>query len=301
MGTDLSWDDQRIFLAVLEAGSLAGAGRSLGLSHPTVRTRIESLERALDTVLFTRSVNGLAPTETAEELREAARTMAMASSLFVRQASGTAGEIVGTVRLSVPEVMGVEVLPGMLRSLREKHPRLRVEMSLSDSQADVLAHEVDVAVRTAETRQGSLTARRVSRIPLGFFASPDYVRRRGMPATMDALADHDLIGPDRSPSDLALAERLGPLFAPNRFVLRSDSHPAQLAAARASVGIAVCQVPLCEADPRLMRVVPGYVVHFLDVWLVTHPNLVKVARVRAVLDHFAAEFGGPAPARRSDP
>lgn len=55
----VGWDDQRIFLAVLEEGSLSAAARRLGLSHPTVRSRIETLEQQLGTVLFTRSVNGL--------------------------------------------------------------------------------------------------------------------------------------------------------------------------------------------------------------------------------------------------
>src|SRR5690554_2089182 len=99
MSTSISWDDQRVFLAVLEEGSLSGAARRLGLSHPTVRSRIEALERELGAVLFTRSVNGLTPTETARALGAPARTMAMASELFVRQASAPEREVAGTVRI----------------------------------------------------------------------------------------------------------------------------------------------------------------------------------------------------------
>ncbi|WMT90949.1 LysR family transcriptional regulator [Pelagibacterium sp. H642] len=291
MSSSISWDDQRIFLAVLETGSLSAAARRLGLSHPTVRTRIEALEHALGAVLFTRSVNGLTPTETAEALRETARTMALASDLFVRQASAPHGEIAGTVRISVPEMMGVEVVPPMLRTLREKHPRLRVELSLSNAQADILAHEVDLAVRTVAPRQGALVARKVAAIPIGLFASPDYIARRGMPETLNDLAEHDLIGPDRSRSDITIAEGLGPQFSLDRFVLRTDSHPAQVAAARAGVGIAVCQVPLGEADLRLVRVIPDFSIHLLDTWVVTHENLSRVPRIRAVFDHLVTAFG----------
>jgi DNA-binding transcriptional LysR family regulator len=291
MGKDVSWDDQRAFLAVIEAGSLAGAARRLGVSHPTVRSRIEALERAVGTTLFTRSLNGLAPTDTAMQLRETARSMAISSDLFVRQASAAPGQVAGAVRLSVPDAIGIEVMPRMLQNLREKHPGLRVELALGNRLADVLAQEVDIAVRTARPRQGTLIARRVARLPLGFFASQDYVARKGLPQSFEDLDGHDLIGPDRDRIDLSLAERLGPMFAPDRFVLRSDSHPAQLAAVRAGVGIAVCQVPLGEADPRLLRVLPGHVVHVLDAWLVTHANLASMPRVRAVLDHLAFEFG----------
>ena len=82
MNRPLSWDDQRTFLAVLEEGSLSAAARRLGLSHPTVRARIEALEAALGAVLFTRSVGGLAPTPLALSLREPARAMAMVPRLL---------------------------------------------------------------------------------------------------------------------------------------------------------------------------------------------------------------------------
>lgn len=292
MSSAPSWDDHRIFLAVLEAGSLAGAARALGLSHPTVRSRIEALEQALGTVLFTRSVNGLTPTETAEGLRDAARTMANAADLLVRQASAPTGEIAGSVRISVPDIMGVELIPAMLQPLLAAHPRLRMELGLSNSQADVLAHEVDIAVRTVSPRQGSLVARRIARYPLGLYASPTYVERHGMPMSFDDLSQHALIGPDRDPIDLAFAARLGPQFAPDRFALRTDSHPAQLSAARNGIGIAVCPLPVGARDPRLVRVLPDFDLHVLEVWTVTHENLSRVPRIRTVLDHLAECFAG---------
>lgn len=290
MSTSVEWDDQRVFLAVLEEGSLSGAARRLGLSHPTVRSRIEALETGLGTVLFTRSVNGLAPTETAETLREPARAMAMASELFIRQASARNGEIAGTVRISVPEVMGIEVVPAMLASLREAHPGIRVELSLSNAPADLLAQEVDVAVRTVAPKQEALVARKVATIPLGLFASHAYVARRGSPANLAEMTDHDVIGPDRNRSDLALAQRLGGAFSRDRFVLRTDSHPAQVAASRAGLGIAVIQVPVGENDPDLLRILPDLDIAMLETWIVTHENLAKVPRVRAVFDSLVQSF-----------
>jgi DNA-binding transcriptional LysR family regulator len=285
----VGWDDQRIFLAVLEEGSLSAAARRLGLSHPTVRSRIETLEQQLGTVLFTRSVNGLTPTETAEALREPARAMAMASEFFVRQASASGGEASGTVRISVPDFMGIEVIPAMLARLREAHPAIRIELSLSNLPADLLAQEVDVAVRTVAPKQDALVARKVAAIPLGFFASPSYVERRGRPTSLAELAEHDVIGPDRNRSDLAMVERLGGL-ARDRLVLRTDSHPAHVAAARAGVGIAVAQVPVGERDPNLVRILPDLDVMVLETWIVTHENLSRVPRVRAVFDSLVESF-----------
>jgi DNA-binding transcriptional LysR family regulator len=290
MSNSVQWDDQRIFLAVLEEGSLAGAARRLGLSHPTVRSRIETLERNLGAVLFTRSVNGLTPTEAAEALREPARAMAMASDLFVRQASAAGGAVAGTVRVSVPEFMGIEVVPAMLARLREAHPAIRIELSLSNLPADLLAQEVDIAVRTVTPRQGALVARKVAAIPLGLFASPAYFGRRGKPAAFADLVDHDFIGPDRSRADLAFLESFGPMLSRDRLVLRTDSHPAQLAAARVGIGIAVAQVQVGERDAGLVRLLPDLDVAVLDTWIVTHENLARVPRVRAVFDSLVESF-----------
>lgn len=273
----------------MEAGSFSGAARKLSLSHPTVRARIIGLEQTLGQALFTRSPAGLRPTEVAEGLRETVRRMALASDLFVRQASSGLGEVAGTVRLSLSEVMGIEVIPPILAGLRQRHPALHVELELSNLPANLLENEVDIALRHTVPRQQALVARKVGVIPLGLYASRSYVVRRGLPVRTEDLADHDLIGPDRSYADLAVAERLGSRIR-ERLVLRTDSHPAQMAAARAGLGIAVFQVPLGQTDVGLVRVLPEVTVETLDLWLVTHENLAKAARVRAVLDHLAEAF-----------
>ncbi|RJE89261.1 LysR family transcriptional regulator [Paracoccus onubensis] len=290
MSNVISWDDQRIFLAVLEEGSLSAAARRLGLSHPTVRARIETLEKRLGAVLFTRSVNGLTPTETAQTLRDPARAMAMASELFVRVASAPAGQVAGTVRISVPDFMGIEVIPAILARLHREYPAIRIELSLSNIQADLLAQEVDLAVRTVAPTQGALVARKVASIPLGLFASRDYVARRGLPADIAELAAHDFIGPDRSRSDLALIDSSGMGAIRERMVLRTDSHPAQLAALRAGLGVGAVQVPTAAADPNLVRLLPDFEITRLDTWIVTHENLSRVPRVRAVFDSLADAF-----------
>ncbi|MBU1378531.1 MAG: LysR family transcriptional regulator [Alphaproteobacteria bacterium] len=286
----VTWDDQRAFLAVLDEGSLSAAARRLGVAQPTVRARIEALEQAVGAVLFTRSVNGLVPTDQARGLADSARAMARASDAFVRAASAPPGEIAGAVRLSVSEFVGVEVLPPMLASLRAAHPRVIVEVSLSNAAADLLEQEVDIAVRMHAPRHEALVARKVGAIPLGLFAHPDYLDRRGVPTDMDDLLAHDFIGPDRVRVDLELAAMLHPGLTRDRFVVRTDNHPAVLAYARAGLGLAVVQRPIGAADPQLRAVLPELVVGRLDTWIVTHGDLRQVPRVRAVFDHLAEAF-----------
>ena len=290
MSSSISWEDLRTFLAVLEAGSFSGAARKLGVSHPTVRARIEALEADLGTVLFVRSNSGLVPTDTARALQEPTSAMAAASYQVSRHASSSDTEISGLVRLSVSEMMGIETLPGMIRTLHETYPELRVELSLSNTNANLLAYEVDLAVRTAAPVQDALVARKIGAIDIGLFASADYAARRGLPQQIEHLQDHDLIGPDRNRQDWALAIALGLNETSRNFVLRSDSHPAQVAAARAGLGISACPVPVGERDPSLVRVLPDVTLHSMETWIVAHENMINVPRVRATYDHLVAAF-----------
>ncbi|WP_082659985.1 LysR family transcriptional regulator [Aureimonas sp. AU40] len=284
------WDDQRAFLAVVDTGSLSAAARALGLTQPTVRRRVEDLERAIGQPLFARGVNGLAPTEHARALAEHVRRMGFASQAFGRAASEKTGSVAGSVRLSVPDFVGVEVLPPMLGKLCERHPDLDVELVLSNASADLLHQEADIAVRMHPPRQDALVMRHVGRIPVGFFAAPAYVEARGLPQSMKDLEGHRLIGPDRSPAELAVVDALLTREGvAARFALRTDNHPAQLAAVRAGLGIGVAQVPIGQRD--LVRVLPDVVVYELDTWIVAHEDLRRSARIDAVFTHLVAAFG----------
>lgn len=290
MSKDVAWEDQRAFLAVLEEGSLSAAARRLGVAQPTVRVRIEALERNLGTVLFTRSANGLVPTDQARALGCSARAMARASEAFVRAASALPGEVAGVVRISVSDFVGTAVLPSMLASLRSRHPNLVLEVALSNSSADLLEQEVDIAVRMYPPRQDALVAKKIGAIELGLFANVDYLAQRGIPVTAADLATHDFVGSDRARADLQLAATLNIHVSRDRFVLRTDSHPAQLAAARAGLGIAVVQRPIGLADPLLRAVLPSMTIASLDTWIVTHENLRGLSRVSAVFDHLVQTF-----------
>ncbi|MEJ6396143.1 LysR family transcriptional regulator [Gymnodinialimonas sp. 2305UL16-5] len=288
--TEAEWDDQRAFLAVIEEGSLSAAARRLAISQPTVRTRISALEHALGTALFVRSVNGMAPTQQALALAGHVRAMQRASEAMVRAASSPPNGVGGVVRLSVSEFVGIEVLPPMLAALRAHHPGLRVELILSNTSANLLEQEVDIALRMTDPRQQALVAQKIATIPLGLFAHRDYLERRGVPKSVDDLAHHDIIGPDRSKADLDLAAQVLPSVSPQDFVLRTDSHPAQFAAVRAGLGIAAVQIPVARQNQALRQVLPSLQVDAMDTWLVTHEDLRNVPRVRVVMDHLARAF-----------
>ncbi len=223
MNTEPDWSLYRTFLAVVEEGSLSGAARQLGLTQPTVARHIDALEVAVGADLFLRSQRGLIPTEVALDLRPYAETLASTAAALLRTASGRAGEVRGTVRISASEVVGVEHLPPILARLRRRHPGLIIELALSNAVDDLLQREADIAVRMVEPIQEALVARRLLPIMVGLHAHRGYLERRGMPASIEDLAGHDLIGFDReTPAIRAIIGRF-PALGRLAFALRSDS------------------------------------------------------------------------------
>ncbi|KQZ27209.1 LysR family transcriptional regulator [Caulobacter sp. Root1472] len=280
------WSLYRAFLAVMTEGSLSAAARALGLTQPTLGRQVAALEQALGVALFTRSPQGLKPTDAALDLQPHAQAMAGAASALVRAASGAGDTARGVVRLTASEIIGAEVLPPILADFRPKHPGVAVELSLDNQQQDLLRGAADIAVRMVRPTQEALVARRLADTHLGLYAHRRYVEAEGAPATLDALPDHAVIGFDKgTPFLRGLVQRV-PL-PPHGFAFRADSDLAQLAAVRAGFGIGFIQHGVARRDPDLIPVCPGQIGFDLPVWLVMHEDLRATLRMRAMFDHLA--------------
>lgn len=174
-----------------------------------------------------------------------------------------------------------------LAELRARHHRLAFELVPSDAMLDVLRRDAGIAVRMARPATGGLMAQRLGAVPLGFFAHRRWLEAHGEPADLPALiAAGALIGSDRGDTlPRALAER-GISVSREAFALRCDGAMAALATLRAGMGTGMCQVPLAVRTPELTRTLPEVAAE-LDMWLVTHPDLSAVPRVRQTLDALA--------------
>lgn len=287
---DTDWERYRTFLAVFDGGSLSAAARTLNAMQPTIRRRIEALEKQLDTALFTRSPNGMVPTALAYELVEPARAMAAAALALARTGSSPANRVSGVVRVTASEVIGVEVLPPLLTSLMARHPELIIELSLDNDNANLLHREADIAVRNVRPTQQALVARRIGDIALGLHAHRDLLARTGTPTTLDELRGFPLIGFDTETAGIRTLRTLGLTVQRQDFAYRTDSDVAQLAATRAGLGIGLCQVPLAHRSPDLIRVLADQVSYPLDTWVVMHEDLRRVQRVRHVFRHISAHL-----------
>jgi DNA-binding transcriptional LysR family regulator len=281
------WNLYRSFLAVLREKSLSGAARALALTQPTLARHIDALEAVLGFELFTRSQHGLAPTQAALELQPYAESLEANSAALLRTASGLGQTVKGTVRITASEVVGAEILPPILATLRRAHPALEFEIVLSDAVDNLLRGDADMAVRMVEPRQEALVVRKLGSIALGLYARRDYLAASGQPQTFGELARHSLIGTDHNTPALRSVAVHVPGLAKLRFALRTDSTLAQLRAIQSGFGIGVCQVGLAARDPELLRLLPEAFDVKLGVWLAMHENLRSTLRCRAAFEGLA--------------
>lgn len=284
------WHLFRAFLAVAREGSLSSAARTLGTTQPTMGRQVAALEASLGVTLFTRSIDGLSPTQAGMRLIPSAEAMASAAEAALRSASGETGGQHGTVRLTASEIIGGEILPSILAGFQALHPQTSVELALSNRNEDLLRGDADIAVRMVRPTQGGLVARRIGRIDCGLYGHRRYLKQRAMPQSLQDLSRHALIGYDRNPAYARMIEKMGVPLTRSMFAFRSDSDLAQLAALRAGVGIGASQLGIARKDRNLVPLLHAELTFSMDVWLAIHRDLRGDPRIRSIFDHLALEL-----------
>lgn len=280
------WSLYRSFAAVLREGSLSAAARSIGLSQPTLGRHIAALEHALDLTLFSRSPDGLEPTAAAVALRSEAEALASAADALFRAASGPLAENAGTVRIAASEIIAAEVLGPIIAGLQQSHPRIVIELAVSNRNDDLLRRDADIAVRMARPVQTGLVARKIGETELGLFAHPDYLVGRIRPETPDDLGGQAIVGFDTALAYTRVFSLAGVPVSRERFSFRSDSDMAQLAAIRAGCGVGVCHALLARRA-GLVRLLPEQFSPRVEMWLAMHEDLKTTARYRTTFDWLA--------------
>jgi len=279
----LNWTLLRSFLAVVESGSLSAAAKSIGATQPTLSRHIRELESALGVSLFTRSAQGLDPTDAARGLVEDARAMGAAAQALNLKAQGRTQQLTGTVRITASVIVSTLMLPPVLARLRQAEPSIRIEVVASDANQNLLRRDADIAIRMADPTQNALIARKLGETPIGLFATRAYFDRRGRITTPADLHKHDLIGLDRSDLLIRGLAACGLAVVREDFALRSDDPMVGWNLLLAGAGIGIAQVVLARRYPELEQV-DGLHLMSLPVWLVMTDEVRGNARVRRVAD-----------------
>jgi len=279
-----NWNRAKSFLVAVDEGSYSAAAKALGVSQPTIGRQIGELEQELEVALFERAGRGLVLTPHGHQLVRHVKAMADAAGQLTMASSGHAQSLLGTVRISVSEVVGALVLPEIVKRLHESEPGIELEILATMEESDLLRREADIAVRLYRPEQPDLIAKKVAGTTFYPYATPDYIKRSGLDRANTSLSDAEFIGSDdNSILTEVLKEQGHPVTAKN-FPVRTNSRLTQWELTKSGVGIGIMSREVGDNEPSVVRVSSGFAPISVDMWLVVHRELRTNLRIKYVFD-----------------
>ena len=273
MQDPIDWNALRWILAIGRAGTLAGAARTLDVSHATIFRRLNAVERALGRAVFVRGRRGYVPTAAGERLLVEAADMERRMQALERDVlEGDTGPA-GPVRLTTTDTLFDGLLAPILAGSRRRYPAITLEVAISNEAFNLSRRQADLAVRPMTSPPEALIAYRLGRIAMAPFIA----------AHVDQVTATEWLGLDDSVFFPALSVWMqGQGIDDSGW--RVDTLLGLASAVRRGAGRALLPCYLADADPALARIGEPVPEVATDLWLLVHPDLRRVARVRAVRD-----------------
>lgn len=287
----MNWDDLRIFLAIADQGSLAGAARRLRVNHSTVFRRLNAIEDDLQVRLFERLPRGYMLTAAGEEMLGTARRVEADVADIERHIVGREVQLRGSVRVTTTEAVAEAYLTRAIVDFCERYPEIVVELVVGYQVYDLSKREADVAIRPGQRPPEHLIARKLARLRWALYASEPYIARFGAPESVTQLRNHRFIAfSDQVVAGLSFGWARE-LAREGEIVFLSNNLLVQREAACEGLGLAVLPTYVGDQRRGLRRLFVLAEDMTLDLWLLTHPDLRNTARVKAFNDFIVKAVG----------
>jgi DNA-binding transcriptional LysR family regulator len=291
--------EMKVFSAVVDAGSFTGAAHALDMSKAAVSRYVGELEERLGLRLLHRTTRKLSPTSEGEIFHARCRELLDNLDEAEAEITSRSGEASGLLKVNVPVTFGVMHLAPLWPSLLERHPKLALDLTLSDRVVDLVEDGFDLAVRIGQLPASSLITRRLASTRMVLCASPAYLARRGTPLRPEELLQHDIIsyslfstgenwsftGPDGEASVKVVPR------------VRTNSGDTCRAAALQHQGLILQPTFMVGADLEagtLLEVMPGYRSIELGIHAVYPSRKFVSPRIRVAIDFLVDAFTMPA-------
>jgi len=282
------WDDVRFFLAVAKTGSFSAAAAQLDTKQTTVGRRIQALERRLGAKLFDRHRHGMEVTPAARGVLVQAEAMLANATSIERHLAGLDREMAGVVRVAATEGLAAQWLVPRLTELRRRHADILVQVIVGDQVLDLATRQADLAIRFFRPTSNQLVAARVGQFNQSIFAAPGYIEQFGLPQTLEDLRDHHLVDHTTLHSLPAMKPWSEIVERSPNVVLRTNSSHSAMEAVKASWGLSI--FPSYSNKTADIVEAPINLDITRDIWLVSHEETNKGARIRAVIDYIREQF-----------
>jgi DNA-binding transcriptional LysR family regulator len=302
MNPNLDRADLQLLLSIREHGSLAAAAAAADVVPSVITKRLAALEARLGVKLFQRTTRKVVPTAEGEALCERALVLLAGFQQMEAELQERHKEPVGRIRLAATFGFGRLWLGPAIAGFQARHPQLHVQVQLTEQLPDLAVEGFDGAVwlwAVRGQRATEWTGRRLARNQRVLVASPEYLRRRGTPATIEELAAHDcLVVRENERFDVWRLQREreraevrvrvgGPLSSNSGELVRDwclAGHGIMLRS--------LWDIAPALAGGQLVQVLPAYAMADADIhWLAPHTQSTP-KRIRLLVDFLAERFRG---------
>jgi DNA-binding transcriptional LysR family regulator len=279
----LNWDNLRYVLMVANKGSISAAARELGVNRSTVLRRIERFQQDLNCRIFDRNSDGYALTPEAEKMIDAAREVESTLFDMQRQIEGQELRLEGKLCITTTDTFMVGMLAGPLARFRKRHPHILIDVLVTNRILDLTRRDADIAIRPASSPEAGFASRKLCDVQFSVYCKNDFV-------VQDEWNKSNWVGVTHSLHESPVGEWLDSNVEPEQIVIRCDSLVAVRSCAEEGMGLALLPTMLGNASPKL-RQLEGIDIDFsIGLWLLIHPDLVRSARVSAIIEHMNDEF-----------
>ncbi|BBS87014.1 LysR family transcriptional regulator [Aeromonas media] len=286
-----------IFAAVVEAGTMTGAAKALGMTPSAVSQHIGQLESLLGLTLLHRSTRRLSLTEAGEVVWQGCQALQQTLNQTELRLSEVRDSLLGEVRITAPVGMAGQPLAQALSPLLQAHPGLCIQIIADDEKRDLIKERIDVALRVGALPDSTLVARKLGQTRMLLCAAPAYLARRGTPRTPAELVEHDWLCGDMLGSGLLLLDERGGehrlRFKP-RVICNNVLPLRQFALAGQGISLQPeGEVAEDLAQGRLLALLPGFRVPPMEIHAIT-PQREIPEKVRRVITALRSHFAEPA-------
>lgn len=278
----MNWNDLKIFLAIADTGTLLGAAKQLRHNHSTVFRRLNALEADLGVRLFERLPSGYQLSPAGQQMLALSRQADATIQRIELELAGQDFSPEGRVSITTAPNIAHRLLPPVIKALRASHPRIVVEVSVGDADYDLNRREADIALRATLRPPEHLIGKRL--ITLGWWFNGPGTARGRQPQELADFRGKPLIGADAGLMRLQAFQWLESQFGAD-VVARANDLSTMAALVNAGVGYALLPSDQGERGLRRLWQVPDMV---SELWLLTHPDLRQVQRIRVVWDALVA-------------
>ncbi len=287
-----AWDEVRTAFHVARFGTVSAAAAEIGVHHATVIRHVDALEARLGTKLFQRHARGYTATEAGQDLLRVAEATDDQFTQLAGRLRGRGAGVSGEVVVTTLEALAPLLAPA-LAGFGAAHPQVVVRLLTGDRVLRLEYGEAHVAVRAgAAPGQPDNVVQRFATKRVGLYAAPAYLEARGRPAGLDDLDGHLFVGSDREDSRAPSYRWMAHAVPRAQVVFRGNGAGTLRAALLAGAGLGF--MPEWEAadHPQLVRVHAPLPDWDVPLWLVTHVDLHRTAKVQALLAHLKAAAEG---------